>query len=250
MCRNLVFVLSVAVLLGPAGFRFTQTGANAAPAEKDQQASLDSDSSLVGWWKLDEVADKNAADSSKQHQNGTLDGDLSFQKNSVPGRLGKALKFDGKGSVVVTGYKGISGTHPRTVAVWIKTKESRGNVVTWGENDFGKMWIFGFIRGHVGVTPSGGYLYINERINDDQWHHVAAVVNKGDPPNLHDNVNLYVDGAPAAIHNIGLLDLWPVDTGSEADVRIGDRFKGEIDDVRIYDRALSVDEVNALFRQK
>jgi len=250
MCRNLLFVLSVAVLLGPAGVRFAQAAASPAAVEKDQSASLDSEPSLVGWWKLDEVSDKNAADSSKQQHNGTLEGDLSFEKDSVPGRIGKALKFDGKGGVVVTGYKGVAGTHPRTVVAWIKTKDSRGNIVVWGQNDFGKMWIFGFVRGHVGVTPSGGYLYINERINDDQWHQVAAVVNKGDPPNLHDSVDLYVDGAPAAIHNIGLLDLWPVDTGSEADVRIGDRFNGDIDDVRIYDRALSVDEVNALFRQK
>ena len=91
---------------------------------------------------------------------------------------------------------------------------------------------------------------MNDTVNDDQWHHVAAVLIKGDPPNLHDSVKLYLDGERAAIHDIGLLDLWPIDTGSEVDVRIGRRFNGQIDDVRIYDRPLSVDEVNALFKQK
>ena len=67
-------------------------------------------------------------------------------------------------------------------------------------------------------------------------------------PNLYDDVKLYKDGVIAEIHDIGLLDLWPIDTGSELDVTIGDGFKGLIDDVRIYDRALSEDEINTLFK--
>ncbi|MHC4790682.1 MAG: hypothetical protein ACYS8Y_04465, partial [Planctomycetota bacterium] len=59
---------------------------------------------------------------------------------------------------------------------------------------------------------------------------------------------LYEDGEPAEIHDIGLLDLWPINTGSELDVRIGRGLKGLIDDVRIYDRPLSEDEVKALFK--
>jgi hypothetical protein len=67
---------------------------------------------------------------------------------------------------------------------------------------------------------------------------------------LHDDVKLYKDGVLAEIHDIGLLDLWPLDTGSDADVCVGEDFRGLMDDVRIYDRALSEDEVNALFRLK
>ena len=205
-------------------------------AEQNEPAGLDADPHLVGWWKLDDPSSKTAADSSKHARNGTL---------------GTALRVDGGESrLEIVGYKGVSGTQPRTVAAWIKTKGSRGEIVAWGADDFGKMWTFGFVRGHVGVTPSGGYLYINERINDDQWHHVAAVVEKGDPPNLHDSVKLYVDGTLAEIHDIGLLDLWPIDTGNEVDVRVGRRFNGLIDDVRIYDRALSDEEIDTLFKQK
>jgi hypothetical protein len=59
---------------------------------------------------------------------------------------------------------------------------------------------------------------------------------------------LYKDGVIAEIHDIGLLDLWPIDTGSDLDVTIGDEFKGLIDDVRIYNRVLSDEEVMALFK--
>lgn len=255
MWRNLFCVLSVVLLLGLAGNTLGQTATNPGPAERARErgkpASLDADPHLVGWWKFDDPSGKTAVDSSKHGRKGTLEGGLSFENSSVAGRAGKALELDGKeGFVEVTGYKGVAGTQPRTVAAWIKTKGSRGEIIAWGADDFGKMWTFGFVRGRVGVTPSGGYLYINDRINDDRWHHVAAVVEKGDPPNLHDSVKLYVDGLPATIHDIGLLDLWPIDTGSEIDVRIGRRFGGSIDEVRIYDRALSDEEIKTLFRQR
>jgi hypothetical protein len=244
MWRNLIGVLSVVLLLGLVGNALGQ-------ATGPEPTGLDADPHLVGWWKFDDAAGKAVADSSNHGRNGALQGGLSPEDNSVAGRVGKALSLDGKdGCVEITGYKGVVGTQPRTVAAWIKTKSSRGEIIAWGDDDFGKMWIFGFIRGHVGVTPSGGYLYINDRINDDQWHHVAAVMEKGDPPNLHDSVKLYVDGTLAEIHDIGLLDLWPIDTGSGMDVRIGGRFNGLIDEVRIYDRPLSADEMKTLFQQK
>jgi hypothetical protein len=212
-------------------------------------ATLDNDPHLVGWWKLDEIAGKSAADSSKGKHNGVLEGDLAFDKCSVSGRIGSALKFDGaKDSVRITGYKGVTGTQPRTIAVWIKTAATTGEVVSWGLDDHGKMWTLGFIRGRIGVTPKGGYLYMKDSTSDDAWHHVAAVVLEASPPNLHDNAKVYKDGEPAEIHDIGLLDLWPIETGDKLDVTIGRKFKGAIDDLRIYDRALSGDEIKALFK--
>jgi hypothetical protein len=122
-----------------------------------------------------------------------------------------------------------------------------GEIVSWGTNDFGRMWTFGFVRGRIGVTPHGGYLYMNAETHDDQWHHVAVVVRRAEAPNLYDDVTLFLDGEVAGIHDIGLLDLWPIDTGDELDVRIGRNFKGLIDDLRIYSRTLSEDEIHALF---
>ena len=248
LCRNLFWASSAVLLLSLSSNAMGQAAANPASAQRAKPASLDADTNLAGWWKFDDPSGKTAVDSSKHGRNGTLEGGLSFDKDSVPGRTGKALKLDGKGGFVqVTGYKGVTGTRPRTVAAWIKTTGARGEVISWGLDDFGKMFIFSFIRGGIGVTPSGGYLYINARIHDNAWHHVAVVVQEAKLPNLHDDVSLYKDGVLQDIHDIGLLDLWPVDTGSELDLRIGRRFKGLMDEVRVYDRALSKDEIKTLF---
>jgi len=212
-------------------------------------APLDTDPNLVGWWKFDEVSGQTAEDASPHNRDGTLLGDLSFDKDSVPGKIGRGLSFTrSDGTVQVRRYKGVSGTGPRTIAVWIKTTLARGEIVSWGTEDFGKMWTFGHIRGRIGVTPHGGYLYINDATNDDTWHHVASTTREAEAPNLYDDVTLYLDGKVATIHDIGLLDLWPIDTGDTLDVRIGRQFKGCLDDLRIYDRQLSEEEIGALFK--
>ncbi len=238
MFRNLFCALFFVLSPTLGGAASGQPAKSPVPAEKN----------LVGWWKLDETAGTTVADSSKHERKGTLEDGLSFDSSSAPGRIGKALKFDGKQNrIKVTGYKGVTGMTPRTAAVWIKTSKNRGDIIRWGSNDAGKIFRIGFIRGHVGLDPSGGYLYMNENIADDKWHHVVIVVTEGDPPNLHDHAKLYLDGKPAAIHDIGLLDLWPLDTGDQEEVTIGRGFSGLIDEVRLNDRALTGEEIEQLF---
>lgn len=249
MFRYLYHFSALILLLGLASNTIAPSAASPSRTNKDKAASLDTDPNLVGWWKFDDTSGTTAADSSRHKRNGQLKGGLSFKKNSVPGRIGKALKLDDDDYVQITGYKGVTGTGPRTVSAWVKTANRRSEFVSWGLDDFGQMFIFGIIRGHgMGITPNGGYYYSGAKVHDDEWHHVVVVVEDVQLPNLHDDVRLYEDGEPAEIHDIGLLDLWPINTGSELDVRIGRRLKGLIDDVRIYDRPLSEDEVETLFK--
>ncbi len=248
MSRKSLFRLAGLVIFGLLVPPLAQGAEPNASSPKPAAPNLDRDPALVGWWKFDEAAGKSAADSAPQGHPGTLEGNVSFDTHSAPGRSGKAIKLDGAEGILVAGFKGVTGTRARTVAAWIKTSASSGDIVSWGSNDAGKMWTFGHIRGRIGVTPKGGYLYMKAATQDDAWHHVAVVVQDAAPPNLHDHVKLYRDGELAEIDDIGLLDLWPIDTGDQQDVRIGRRFKGLLDDVRIYSRPLSEDEIKALLK--
>ncbi len=249
MRRRAVLLIVVGLLLSLVVGRSDLRAADVAPGGGTKAITLDTDSHLAGWWKLDEDSGASATDSSRYGRSGTCQGGLSFGENSVAGRSGRALQFDGQDDRLdITGYKGVSGRGARTLAAWIKTTRPRGEILSWGLDDFGKMWRFTFIRSRLGVTPKGGYFYMNLAVNDDAWHHVAAVVREADPPNLHDDVVLYLDGGVAEIHDIGLLDLWPIETGDRLDVRIGRGFQGLLDEVRIYDRALSEDEIKALYQ--
>lgn len=239
-------VLSLLVLALPGGPGNLAAADSGSPA---QAPTLDTDPHLVAWWRFDETSGKTAADASGHSHHATLEGALSFDTHSAPGRSGRAIRLDGNNDFIkVAGFKGVTGTQPRTVAAWIKTPKRGGEIISWGRDEHGQMFIFGHIRGRVGVTPKGGYLYMKAATDDDAWHHVAVVVQEGSPPNLHDHVKLFKDGEPAEIDDIGLLDLWPIETGAALDVSIGRRFQGLLDDLRIYDRALSEEEIHSLFK--
>lgn len=219
-------------------------------AQTSDSHKLDADPHLEGWWKFDDTAGMTVTDASGHKRDGQLAGGATCEKNSVPGRMGKALQFSGGRQLVrIAGYQGVTGTKPRTISVWIKTETPNGDIVSWGKDDFGQMWILRFIRKHVGVTPNGGYYYMAASVHDEKWHHVAVVVREAELPNLHDDVALYLDGKIAEIDRIGLLDLWPIETGSDQDLTIGRGFKGAVDDLRVYSRALSDEEIQLIYRQ-
>ncbi len=201
---------------------------------------------LVGFWKFDEVSGTMVADSSGKGHNGTLMEEANFGAASVEGAIGKALVLKDNQYVQINGYKGVLGTQARTVCVWIKTEHTSGKLLSWGLDEGGKQFNFAHFRRRIGILPKGGYYFMAEKSNDNKWHHMVAVIEDADPPNLHDDVRLYKDGELAIIHDIGVLDLWQIDTKSGEDVTIGKGYQGAIDDVRIYDRALSEQEVNSL----
>ena len=114
--------------------------ATVAVAVAQEKVRLDTDPHLMGWWKFDETTGKTASDSSKHKRNGTLNNELTFDKASVDGKFGKALKLGRNDAVDIKGYKGVTGTSPRTVTAWIKTKNTRGDIAVWGTNDSGKQF--------------------------------------------------------------------------------------------------------------
>jgi len=224
-----------------------------APSRAADKAAvpLDKDPALEGWWKFDETKGTIAADASPHKRKGLLQGGLDFEKDGGRGKFGRALRCrGGKTFVEIKNYKGITGTAPRTVTAWIKSRTRRGEIALWGVRDAGKQFRFGHIRGRIGVTPFGGYLYMKEYVDDEKWHHVAVIVRKAELPNLYDDVVLYLDGEVATIDDIGLLDLWPVNTAVGIDVQLGPGFDGWLDDVRIYKRPLSDIEIKTLYRGK
>ncbi len=222
----------------------------ACAADKNKPVALDKDPALVGWWKFEEKTGTTAADSSAAKRNGTLSEGLTFEAASVDGKVGKGLLVAADQYVEIKGYKGITGTKPRSVAAWFKTTKRQGDIAVWGTRDSGKQFRFGHIRGRLGMTPFGGYYYMKEYTDDGKWHHIVLVITESELPNLHDHVSIFLDGKIAEVDDIGLLDLLPIETAEGADVRLGSGFEGILDDVRIYSRALTLDEAKTIHEGK
>ncbi|NQU55229.1 MAG: PKD domain-containing protein, partial [Bacteroidetes bacterium] len=166
---------------------------------------------------------------------------------------------------LANGYKGVSGNGERTVTAWFKTNtggNSRKTIVSWGKNSEGQMFNVmmqddGTVRIEAGACSVRS---TKSNLNDNNWHHVAVTYNPADGDKLQD-VKIYIDGE---------LDTNQSDTeasyrseevsintdNTENNVRIGsvqyanDYWEGALDDVRIYSKSLTAEEISEIFSLK
>jgi len=201
---------------------------------------------LMAHWKFDESSGTVASNSIGDND-GTLYGDPKWHPSG--GQIGGALEFDGAGDYVeVAGYKGISGSNPRTVSAWVRV-ESNGStfsIVRWGTLGInGGLWSNVInAAGNLRAAVIGGSVVGDTVINDDTWHHVAIVL--PDKGNVKvEDILLYVDGEPE--DTTISFGSQKINTAVGMDVLISlDGSVGMLDDVRIYDNALSEEEIGAL----
>jgi hypothetical protein len=152
-------------------------------------------------------------------------------------------------------YSGIGGANARTASLWVKTSASGvyQALVQWGADATGQLWMLRVLAdGTVTVAAYGGGVYSTQTITDGQWHHIAAVLDEGQTDS--GQIRLYVDGV---LDSTSYSDHCTIATAQSASVHLGvwykyttstrtNYFTGLMDEVRIYERALSAAEVAAL----
>ncbi|MCE5185904.1 MAG: discoidin domain-containing protein [Planctomycetaceae bacterium] len=205
------------------------------------------DEDLQLYLKFDETGTTTAQDSSLYGRHGLLVNGPAWDSS---GHSGGALVLDGTNDYVqITGYKGVTGSGPRTCTAWIKTTALSSQIISWGSTAATEKWMIrvndnGTLRAEV----QGGSIYGTTPIADGNWHHVAVVLADDGSADISEAL-LHVDGMPEPISGVSPC---AVKTAASGDVRIGVNvpgnifFQGLLDDVRVYDRALSEVEIQDL----
>jgi len=156
--------------------------------------------------------------------------------------------FDGVDDYVQTDIAPIAGGSARTIEAWIKTTSNtdptaggvQNVIVDMGVMTTGGRFTFNLLNNNaIRLEVQGNGLSGTIPVNDGSWHHVAGVYN----PLATNKVSLYVDG---------VLDVTVTpNTSATGDIVIGrrvdgiNRFKGNIDEVRIWNVAKTITEINA-----
>ena len=197
----------------------------------------------------------NANDASENGNNGTLNG-----ATSSTDRFGSATSsylFNG-GQSIVTPLSSPSGKSGRSVTGWFQTANKNKQAIL-GYGGLADVSVSGN-RFEVGVTSQGLYLDVSfgtivwtGNFTDKVWHQFAVLVEAN--AKLQD-VQLFVDGIRATNWSSDVPDR-TINTSTSYPMEIGDLFilgddrrflSGQIDDVRIYNRTLSSNEVVQLYQ--
>ncbi len=211
----------------------------------DEGASRDLSRGLVGHWTFDDGMGERALDVSGRGHHGTVLGGARW----VEGQMGGALAFDGRDDYVSIPHESAFDiTGSITVSAWIRVEsftKAWQSIVTKGDRAW-RLHRASETR-NVGWACSDlsrqqvGDLYGKKPVADGRWHHVAGVLDGT-------RSSIFVDGVlDATVSSSPKISVNDHAVLIGANAQVGGRlFHGRIDDVRIYDRALSSEELRAL----
>jgi hypothetical protein len=201
---------------------------------------------VVAWWR----ADGNAKDSAGEHH-GTLKGGVTFAQ----GVAAKAFRLDGATRYVEVPNSDLWGFGKRdfSIELWVQfralTPAHDGKPIARfigcdeGPNTRNK-WIFlyegGFLHFHINHAngKGGGYAKADFSPDVDQWYHLAVTRSGG-------TFTIYVNGVPVASEKVDIIIPYPDAPLTIGQAEGGGFFSGLLDEVAIYNRALSPAEVKA-----
>ena len=215
---------------------------------------LHSDPDLVAWWTFEEGQGTTALDWSGHGNHVTLVG-----SEWTPAALGDTgLSIGSYGAIQNLSYAATDLTEI-SVTAWIRTDSANDQyIVSFDRNEYYRLEINGSGGGpgQVGwdvLTSSGQVDYGSiKRVNDGLWHHVTGVYDKG-------TMTIYIDGVPepsavgGPTFGTGNTRFGFIGANSEATNFDGSRgsgapISGEVDDIRIYHRALTAEEIAEVMR--
>ena len=232
------------------GSQFTSVSCGTTPTAGTQYTFTIPDTcvppppNMVAWWR----GDGNADDSVGGH-NGSLLGGASFGAGEVQ----QAFSFDGASAhVEIPDSPSLNPTSQITIDAWVKTSAvSRQALVSKFNQSFSSpagSYDLAILNDSLLEfrLDNVGYLQVPAAICDGQWHHVAGTYDGA-------TIFCYVDGVLAAStsasggNNITTSTL-PLYLGAELrDNADSGFFNGQLDEVEIFDRALTLDEITAIY---
>jgi hypothetical protein len=223
MCRKLIYLIFFVLMLSVTG---------------------NISAELVAYWTLDEGSGNMVYDTSGNNNNGTING-----ATWCDGKYGKALQFNGQDNYVeVPSSDSLEIDENVTIAAWIN----------W--IDAGDTWLGILANGQQNgpwenyglfVNRSSRFLYFTLSLNGG--HVVQQTSNDVIVPNEWVHVCASWDGSKARIYINGQMKLETAQSGTLVPtglpLRIGHRngsphyFNGTIDEVRVYNHALTESEI-------
>lgn len=201
-------------------------------------------SGLVASYSLNEGSGTIAHNGVSSSYDGTFSGTPTW----VTGRYGNALAFNGSDYVDMGNIPGMLGLTSFTFEAWIKRTAANDYVLLgktgsgWYDQTSIEVWNNGNVSGVFLIGAAGGDGAF--ATNDTSWHHIAYVFDGSQTGNAN-RLRGYLDGVQQTLSFGGTIPATTTsDTGAfRLGLVEGLYSNGSIDEVRIYNRALTTTEI-------
>ena len=210
---------------------------------------FDVNENTMGYWRFEEDGGNSVSDAGERGNNGTLRN--MEREDRVMGRFGNGVKFDGDGDHIGMGDPddgSLDADGEFTIEAWIRTGTTETDMIISKKGDTaGGYYLATTVRGQLKshFQGTGGVASFDSvsSINDNAWHHVAAVMDAN-------SVTLYIDGILDSGKDTG-----PGNCGNSNGFMLGVSahgtkywYDGLLDEVRISDAARTPSEILSSYR--
>jgi len=214
----------------------TPTSTSTPTRSANVEGCIEPPAGLISWWP----GDGNAKDVQS-----TNDGMLVYGAGFGSGMVGQAFSFDGKNRVVASTAGLPIYNSDRTLAVWVKADaflEGEAFFAGYGKfKAYNQVYELGAAGSTLFFSQWGGAIF-GPALQTGRWYYVAVT-------NTDTKVKLYLDGKLVASGDL------PIDTAAGTKFFVGSlpdepakRLDGLVDEVEIYNRALTAAEIRDIFQ--
>jgi len=206
------------------------------------------DKSLILYLPLNEGQGRTAIDASDYQNSGEIIGNAAW----IEGRIGMALEIVNNSHVVIPEIPEYDVTSEVTLMTWMRTTD----VTTWARLIDKSQWQ---TSGYDLILNQGTHVpmlefFVNNTtsqvmgttpVDDDEWHFIAGTFG-------NQTLRIYVDGIQEGeVGSAGGVDInpndWPVMIGAESSSNGGQQYVGTVDEVAMFNRKLTADEIQNIF---
>jgi N-acetylglucosamine-6-sulfatase len=212
---------------------------------------------LVGYWKMDESSWNGTANEVQDSSGNLKHGTARNGAQVTTGKFGNGGSFDGVNDAVVLNAAldaSVYGTNARSIAVWFKANSfdtGTGDILfNLANGGTGQYLSLGAEDNGVSAIFNGNRLIFDKNnLSTGVWYHFVLVI----PANARSNQVIgYINGvsktpvteagSAVTINSTITIPTIGADVGAAAG-----SFDGTLDELRVYNRALSASEVTQLF---
>lgn len=229
----------------------TFSGIYLPPVQAEDTVSQIPEEGLTGYWNFDDADQPMANSVAGSDLTGELSGTaVSVQQSETAGR-GGVLRFGERGAQnsEMRIADAINSGNEFSISLWVNNSSAQNsslNTIILQQSDSGRSLLFRNNDQYI-TYISGANKTLGASTGSDVWEHLV-LVKSGNTASY--NIALYVNGVKAGEQslNAGRVDaLTDLIIGAHKSASDKGQFVGDIDEIRLYNRVLTEDEITALY---